>query len=39
LILYSLGYSGLDTTGLTKSLEALRMQLQGLVAAAEPMAA
>ena len=39
LILYSVGYSGIDTTGLTESLNALRMQLQGLVAAAEPMAA
>jgi hypothetical protein len=39
LILYSLGYSGLDTTGLTNSLDALRIQLQGLVAVAEPMAA
>jgi len=39
LILYSLGYSGLDATGLTKSLDALRIQLQGLVAVAEPMAA
>jgi hypothetical protein len=39
LIFYSLGYSGIDTTGLTGSLDALRMQLQGLVAAAEPMAA
>ncbi len=39
LILYSLGYSGIDTTGLTESLDSLRMQLQGLVAIAEPMAA
>jgi len=39
LILYSLGYSGVATTGLTESLEALRLQLQGLIAVAEPMAA
>jgi hypothetical protein len=39
LILYSLGYSGIATTGLTESLEALRLQLQGLIAVAEPMAA
>ena len=39
LILYSLRYSGMDTTGLTESLDALRTQLQGLVAVAEPMAA
>ena len=39
LILYSLGYSGIDTTGLTESLNALRNQLQGLIAVAEPMAA
>jgi hypothetical protein len=39
LILYNLGYSGIDTTGLTESLNALRMQLQGLIAVAEPMAA
>jgi hypothetical protein len=39
LIFYSLGYSGIDTTGLTESLDALRMQLQGMVAVAEPMAA
>jgi hypothetical protein len=39
LILYSLGYSGIDTTGLINSLGALRTQLQGLVAVAEPMAA
>jgi len=39
LILYSLGYSGIDTTGLVESLDALRMQLQRLVAVAEPMSA
>jgi hypothetical protein len=39
LILYSLGYSGMDTSGLTEPLDALRVQLQGLVAIAEPMAA
>jgi hypothetical protein len=39
LILFSLGYSGIDTSGLTESLAALRMQLQGMVAVAEPMAA
>jgi hypothetical protein len=39
LLLFSLGYSGIDTSGLTESLDALRMQLQGMVAVAEPMAA
>jgi hypothetical protein len=39
LILYSLGYSGIDTTRLTESLDALRVQLQVLVAVAEPMSA
>jgi len=39
LIFYNLGYSGIDTAGLTESLNALRTQLQGLVAVAEPMAA
>ena len=39
LILYSLGYSGIDTTGLTEALDALIVQLQGLGAVAEPMAA
>jgi hypothetical protein len=39
LVLFSLGYTGIDTTGLTESLEALRMQLQGLVAVVEPTAA
>jgi len=39
LILFSLGYSGIDTTGLTESLDALRQQLQGMAAVVEPMAA
>jgi len=39
LILYSLGYSGIDTTSLTEALDALKVQLQGLGAVAEPMAA
>jgi hypothetical protein len=39
LILFSLGYSGIDTTGLTESLDALRQQLQGMAAIVEPMAA
>jgi len=39
LILYSFGWSGVDTTVLTDSLDALRIQMQGLVAVAEPMAA
>jgi hypothetical protein len=37
--LIRIGYSGIDTTGLTESIDALRIQLQGLVAVAEPMAA
>jgi hypothetical protein len=39
LILYRFGWSGIDITGLTEPLDALRIQLQGLVAVAEPMAA
>ena len=39
LILYTFGWSGVDTTVLTDSLDALRIQMQGLVAVAEPMAA
>jgi hypothetical protein len=39
LILYNLGHSGIDATRLTESLDALRIQLQGLVAIAEPMTA
>ena len=39
LILYRFGWSGIDTTVLTESLDALRVQLQGLVVAAEPMPA
>ena len=39
LVLYRFGWSGIDTAVLTDSLDALRIQLQGLVAAAEPMAA
>jgi hypothetical protein len=39
LILYRFGWSGVDITALTEPLDALRMQLQGLVAVAEPMAA
>jgi hypothetical protein len=39
LVLYRFGWSGVDITALTEPLDALRMQLQGLVAVAEPMAA
>jgi hypothetical protein len=39
LILYGFGWSGIDTAALTESLDALRIQLQGLVAVAEPMGA
>ena len=39
LILYGFGWSGIDTSGLIESLDALRTQLQGLVAVAEPMSA
>lgn len=39
LILYGFGWSGVDTTALTESLDALRMQLQGLVAVPAPMVA
>jgi hypothetical protein len=39
LVLYRFGWSGVDITALTEPLDALRIQLQGLVAVAEPMAA
>jgi hypothetical protein len=39
LVLYRVGWSGVDITALTEPLDALRIQLQGLVAVAEPMAA
>jgi hypothetical protein len=39
LVLYRFGWSGVDITALTEPLDALRIQLQGLVAVAEPMTA
>jgi hypothetical protein len=39
MILYRFGWSGVDITALTEPLDALRSQLRGLVAVAEPMAA
>jgi hypothetical protein len=39
LILYRLGWSGVDITALIEPLDVLRIQLQGLVVVAEPMAA
>jgi hypothetical protein len=39
LVLYSLGWSGIDATALIESLDALRIQLRALVAVAEPMTA
>ena len=38
LVLYRFGWSGVDITALTEPLDALRIQLQGLVAVAERMA-
>jgi len=39
LILYEYGWTGADVTGLTKSLNSMRAQLQSLAAIAEPSAA
>lgn len=39
LFIYSLGWNGIDTSGLIDSLDTLRSQLQGLVACAEPLGA
>jgi hypothetical protein len=39
LTIYSLGWNGIDTGGLIDSVDALRNQLQGLVASAEPLGA
>jgi len=39
LVLYRFGWRGVDITALTEPLDALRIQLQGLVAVAEPMTA
>jgi hypothetical protein len=39
LIFYAYGWSGIDTKSLIESFDALRVQLNGLVAIAEPMSA
>jgi hypothetical protein len=39
LFIYSLGWNGIDTSGLIDSIDTLRDQLQGLVACAEPLGA
>jgi len=39
LLVYEFGWSGADTTPLTRSLETMRIQLQSLAAIAEPAAA